>query len=126
MDGHAKESDDPASAQAVEALLKKAVTIDPKLGQAHLQLGILYSERNDYAQAIGAYQKAIEVTPQLSEAHYRLGVAYQRTGDQAKAQQEFLTHQQVEKTEAASVERQRREVQQFLIVLKEQPPTPQK
>jgi hypothetical protein len=55
-----------------------------------------------------------------------LGVAYQRTGDQAKAQQEFQTHQQVEKTEAAAVERQRREVQQFLIVLKEQPATPQK
>jgi tetratricopeptide (TPR) repeat protein len=123
---HAKESENPAIAQLVEALLRKAVMIDPELGQAHLQLGIVYSERNDYAQAISAYKKAIEVTPQLSEAHYRLGVAYQRTGDQAKAQQEFQTHQQVEKTEAAAVERQRREVQQFLIVLKEQPATPQK
>jgi len=123
---HAKESENPAIAQPVEALLRKAVMIDPELGQAHLQLGIVYSERNDYAQAISAYKKAIEVTPQLSEAHYRLGVAYQRTGDQAKAQQEFQTHQQVEKTEAAAVERQRREVQQFLIVLKEQPATPQK
>jgi tetratricopeptide (TPR) repeat protein len=121
----AKESGD-SSITPVESLLKKAVLIDPKLSQAYMQLGNLYSGRNDYAQAIGNYQKAIEVNPQLTEAHYRLGVAYQRVGDQVKARQEFQAHQQAEKNEAATVERQRREVQQFLIVLKDQPATPQK
>ena len=117
----AKESGDSAISQPAEALLKKALTIDPKLGQAHLQLGILYYGEGEFEQAIRVYQKAIEVNPQLSEAHYRLGVAYQRTGNPAKAQQEFQTQQQVEKTEAAAVERQRKEVQQFLIVLKDHP-----
>ncbi len=117
----AKESGDSAISQPVEALLRRSVTIDPQLGQAYLQLGILYFGKGDYEQAIHAYQKTIEVSPQLSEAHYRLGVAYQRMGDQAKAQQEFQTHQQVEKTEAAAVERQRKEVKQFLIVLKNHP-----
>ena len=122
----ANESGDAATAQPVEELLKKAVTIDPQLGQAHLQLGILYYGRHDYERAIQAYQKAIEASPQLSEAHYRLGVAYQRIGDQAKARQEFQAHQQIEKTETAAIERQRREVQQFLIVLKNHPAaTPQ-
>ena len=122
----AKESGDPAIAQPAELLLKESLAIDPKLGQAYLQLGNLYSGRNDYAQAISAYQKAIEVSPELSEPHYRLGVAYQRIGDQPKAQQEFQAHQQVEKNEAAVVERQRREVQQFLIVLKDQQAPAQK
>ena len=117
----AKESGDLAISQPAVALLEKAVTIDPKLGQAHMQLGILYYGRGQYEQAIHAYQKAVEGSPQLSEAHYRLGVAYKRMGDPAKAQQEFQTQQQVEKTEAAAVERQRREVQQFLIVLKNHP-----
>ena len=121
-----KDSGDPAIAQPAESLLKKALVIDPKLGQAYLQLGTLSFGRNDYPQAISNYQKAIEVSPELSQAHYRLGVAYQRTGDQVKAQQEFQAHQQVEKNETAEVERQRREVQQFLIVLKDQPATPQK
>ena len=117
----AKESGDPAISQSAEALLKKAVAIDPKLGQAYLELGILYYGKSEYELAIQTYQKAIEASPQLSEPHYRLGVAYQRAGDQAKAKQEFQIHQQVEKAEAAAAERQRKEVQQFLIVLKDHP-----
>ena len=41
----------------VESLLLKAVRLDPKLGAAHLQLGILYAQRADFARAISAYQK---------------------------------------------------------------------
>jgi tetratricopeptide (TPR) repeat protein len=122
----AKESDNSAIGQPAEALLEKAVTIDPKLAEAYLQLGILYFERGDYAAAIRAYQNAIEVSPKLGSAHYRLALAYKRVGEDAKAQQEFQMHQQIEKTEAADVERQRREMQQFLIVLKDQPPSTQK
>jgi Flp pilus assembly protein TadD len=119
----AKESGDPAIGKPAEALLEKAATINPKLGEAHLQLGILYFTRGDNAAAIRAYQKAIEVSPKLGAAHYRLALAYKRAGEDAKAQQEFQTHQQIEKTEAADVERQRREIQQFLVVLKDQPPS---
>jgi tetratricopeptide (TPR) repeat protein len=119
----AKESGNPAIGNPAEALLEKAVAIDPKLGEAHLQLGILYFERGDYAAAIRAYQEAIKVSPKLGSAHYRLALAYKRVGEDAKAQQEFQAHQQIEKTEAADVERQRREMQQFLIVLKDQLPS---
>ena len=104
-----------------EALLEKAVTIDPKLGEAYLQLGILYSERGDFGQAIRAYKKAIEVSPHLGEAHYRLSVTYKRIGEEAKANQESQAYEQVEKTEATAIERQRRELRQFLIILKDQP-----
>src|SRR5882762_8379734 len=48
----------------VESLLQKAVHLDPKLGAAYLQLGILYSQRADFSRAISAYQKAIAVTPE--------------------------------------------------------------
>ena len=111
-----------AISQQAEALLEKAVTIDPKLGEAFLQLGDLYFERKDFEQAIGAYEKAIEVKPDLGEAHYQLGLAYKRKGEEAKAHQEFRAYEQAEKTEAA--ERQRRAVRQFLIVLQNQSPPP--
>jgi len=122
----AKETGDVAVAQPAEGLLKEAVTIDPNLAEGYLQLGILYAGRDSYKEAIGAYQKAIDLNPQLADAHYRLGVAYQRTGHQAEAQREFQAHQQVQKSEAAAVERQRNEVQQFLIVLRDQPAAKQK
>jgi tetratricopeptide (TPR) repeat protein len=116
----ARESENSAGLQQAEALLEKAVTIDPRLDEAYLQLGILYSARGDFEQAIRTYKKTIEVNPRLGEAHYRLGVAYKRIGEESKAQQEFELYEQTEKTEAAAVERQRRELRQFVIILKDQ------
>ncbi len=110
--------------QQVETLLTKAVTIDPKCGDAYLQLGILYFSQHHPEKAIGFYAKAIEADPQLGEAHYRLGVAYDRIGLPEKAQQEFQLHDEIEKLQAAAVERQRREVKQFLVVLEGQPGIP--
>jgi tetratricopeptide (TPR) repeat protein len=110
--------------QQVETLLAKAVAIDPMCGDAYLQLGILSSSQRNFEKAIGFYGKAIEVDPQLGEAHYRLGVAYDRIGSPEKAKQEFQLHDEIEKLQAAAVERQRREVKQFLVVLEGQPATP--
>jgi tetratricopeptide (TPR) repeat protein len=118
---------DSLAVQQVETLLTKAVKIDRNCIDAYLQLGILYSSQHNYEKAIGFYTKAIELDPQLGEAHYRLGVAYDRTGEPTKAKAEFILHDEIEKQNAAAVERQRREIKQFLVVLQEQPthPTPQ-
>jgi tetratricopeptide (TPR) repeat protein len=114
-------SDNSSGLQQAEGLLKKAVAIDPKFGEAHLQLGILHSGSSGSDQAIRDYKKAIEVSPQLSEPHYRLGLAYRRRGEESKAEQEFQVYEQMEKAETAAVESQRRELRQFMIILKDQP-----
>jgi tetratricopeptide (TPR) repeat protein len=115
--------DDKIMAQA-EDLLTKAVTIDPKCADAYLQLGILSFSRRNFEQAIGFYTKAIEANPELDEAHYRLGVAYDRTGQPEKAKLEFQLHDEIKKREADEVERQRREVKQFLVVAPGKPGYP--
>jgi tetratricopeptide (TPR) repeat protein len=111
--------------QQAVTLLEKAVAIDPKLGEAYVQLGNVYSDQGDSAKAMEAYQKATEASPNLGEAHYRLSLAYKRAGNQERAHQEFQAYEQIEKTEAAEVERQRRELRQFLIILKGQLGSPQ-
>jgi tetratricopeptide (TPR) repeat protein len=119
-----KRQHEPADQRAlrqVESFLEKAVTIDPKLDEAYLQLGIFYAAQGNFEKAISAYQKALAINSHLGEAHYRLAVAYQRSGEESKAQQQFKLHDDAEKTEAAAVERQRHEIRQFLIVLKDQP-----
>ncbi|MGB6596256.1 MAG: tetratricopeptide repeat protein [Candidatus Acidiferrum sp.] len=118
-----KGSDNPAEVKKVESLLEKAVTIDPKCDEAYLQLGVVHSMHGDLEVAIGDYEKAIEVNPNLGEAHRQLGLAYQRRGEKAKAQQEFEDYEQAEKMETAETERQQKERQQFLIILKKQPTT---
>ncbi len=111
------QSIDPGTLQRVEELLTKAVTIDPQCSEAYLQLGVLESTRRDYAKAIGYYIKAIQANPELSDAHYRLGVAYDRVGDKEKAKKEFQLHEDIDKQQAALVDKQRREVKQFLVVV---------
>jgi tetratricopeptide (TPR) repeat protein len=116
-----KGSENPVDLKEVKTLLEKSLAIDPKLDEAYLQLGVVYFAQTDFEQAIRNYKKAIEINPQLGEAHRQLGLAYQRTGEKVKAQEEFQAYEQAEKEEAAEIERQRRELRQFLIILKDQP-----
>jgi tetratricopeptide (TPR) repeat protein len=119
----ARESENAEAVKQAEALLEEAVKIDPNLGEAYVQLGILFSERNDLQHAVAAYQKALEVNPHLGEAHYRLSLAFKRMGEESKAAQELQAYKRVEKTEAAAVEQQRKQLRQFLVILKDQPAT---
>ena len=120
-----RDSENSSALQQAEALLQKAVTADPKLDEAYVQLGVLYSARGNFPRAISVYKKAIEVNPQSGEAHYRLALAYKRTGEDAKSEQELQLYKQADKTEAAAIEQQRREIRQFLIILQDQPQRPQ-
>ena len=58
----------------------------------------------------------------MTEAHYRLGIAYDRLGEKDKAADEFRLHDELEKEQAAVVNRQRKEVKQFLVQVGEPAP----
>ena len=113
-------SENPDALGRVEALLRKSLAIDPKLDLAYLQLGNLYFARGSFQEALSAYQSAVAVNAAGSEAHYRLGLTYKRIGEEAKAQREFEEYKQLDKSEAATVDRQRRELRQFIFVLRDQ------
>jgi len=116
-----EQAPDPALKLQAEALFSRAVADDAKCGDAYLQLGILSYAKRDVAKAVDYYTKAIEANGQLGEAHYRLGVAYDRLGESEKAKQEFQIHTEIERQQAEAVERQRREVKQFQVVMQGQP-----
>ncbi|HEY3741227.1 MAG TPA: carboxypeptidase regulatory-like domain-containing protein [Bryobacteraceae bacterium] len=101
-----------------EAVLEKAVRIDPTLADAFLQLGILHSARGDFSGAIGDYQKAVAAGTEDEQVHYRLAQAYQRTGEAAKAREEFAVYERLTKTAADEAERERRRIQQFVFDLR--------
>jgi tetratricopeptide (TPR) repeat protein len=117
-----KGSENRDDLKQIEALLEKSLAIDPELDEAYLQLGVLHFAQGDFEQAVGDYKKAIDANPRLGEAHRELGLAFQRMGQREQAGQEFQAYKQIEKTEAAENERQRRELTQFLIILKGRPP----
>lgn len=110
---------DDADSAHIAVLLNKAVELDPTLGAAYLQLGVFYAQRGDYGQAILAYQKAITASPELEEAHFRLAQAYKRTGDVERARQERQLHEQLAKQVKERAERERAEIQEFVVTLRD-------
>lgn len=111
---------DSHTMERVQELLSRAVTLDPNCASAHLELGNLSAGNKQWEQSIDHYLNAIHADPQLNEAHYRLGVAYQRVGNQARATEQFQLHDTIARDQAAEIQRQRKEVKQFLIVLPDQ------
>ncbi len=81
-----------AAPPEVEAHLKKAIALDPRLAKAHFQLGVLCGDEGRYPEAIAALEEAVRLEPSMAQGHYRLGQAYRRTGREdlaAKALEAF-------------------------------------
>ncbi len=112
--------DSPAALAHIEALLQKAAATDPHFDLANLQLGNIYFAQGALPEALSAYQTAVATNPSNSDAHYRLGLSYKRLGQETNAEREFREYKRLDETETARIDRQRREVRQFLFVLKDQ------
>jgi tetratricopeptide (TPR) repeat protein len=102
----------------IESELKRAIEIDPQLGGAYLELGILYSQRKDNQGAIWAFQKAIEITPLPAEAHYRLGQVYGRMGETEKSSKEIALFKEISEQKNSEAERERHKIEQFVYTLR--------
>jgi tetratricopeptide (TPR) repeat protein len=62
------------------AALLRAIALDPKLSEAHLNLGTLLLDRDPPA-AVAPLRKAVELLPAQSRPRYLLGLALERTDD---------------------------------------------
>jgi len=72
--------EDPASqCEAIEAY-QATLELDPSHAAAHINLGTLYYNRQDYAQAEEHYRHAVEADPRYALAHFDLGNVLDETG----------------------------------------------
>ena len=67
---------------------ERCVTLDPKMPEAQLNLGILLLE-NRPADAVAPLRKAVELLPSQSRPRYLLGLAQERSGDLSGAAESF-------------------------------------
>ena len=51
----------------------EASTLNPRDGDAHYQLGLIYQQRRNYSEAIPRFERAIEIDPGDPDPHYQLG-----------------------------------------------------
>lgn len=64
-------------------------TVNPKDADAHLQLGLIYLQRNWEVKALEHLNKAVEIDPNEIDANYELGKIARRKGELQKALNHF-------------------------------------
>ena len=104
----------------VESLLKKAVLLDNRYADGYVQLGILEADRRNFPEAIRDFQHAVTLQPNLTLAHYHLSQAYRRTGQKDRANRELEIFGQLRKQDQLETEKERSEVRQFVVNMKDQ------
>lgn len=120
-----KAGEGEARRKQAEALLEQAVRIDPKFAEAYLQLGVLQSQRGQWESAKASYERAAAANAEFPDPHFRLAQVYKHTGDAQRAAAELETFERLKQSDAAAVEQRRREIRQFIVVLREpSPPAP--
>jgi tetratricopeptide (TPR) repeat protein len=99
----------------VEALFRRSLELDPRLPDAHLQLGILYHDQRREQEAVAEFQAAIRLNPDDPEAHYHLAQAYLRAGDRERGQEELRLYQKLRQSQADETEKQSRQIQRLVV-----------
>jgi len=66
----------------------EAATLNPADASAHYNLGLIYQQRGQFAEAKTCFQRAIEIDPRELDAHYQLGRIAREEGRLADA----ITH----------------------------------
>ena len=83
--------EDPRSQLEAIAAYKKVLELELTHAPAHINLGTLFYNRQDYAQAEAHYRKAVEVDPRYALAYFDLGNVLDETGRVAEAIKAYKT-----------------------------------
>jgi tetratricopeptide (TPR) repeat protein len=97
--GVALEEDPRNQLQAIAAY-ERVIELDPDHAAAHINLGTLYYNRQDYRAAEEHYREALRIDPRYALAHFDLGNVLDETGRVSEAVQSYLTALQLAPTYA--------------------------
>ena len=97
--GVALEEDPRNQLQAIAAY-ERVLELDPEHAAAHINLGTLYYNRQDYKAAEQHYQEALRIDPKYALAHFDLGNVLDETGRVTEAIKAYLAALQLAPTYA--------------------------
>jgi tetratricopeptide (TPR) repeat protein len=84
-----------------EKHLREALSFDPRLPQAHYQLGRVLEKQGSYQAAVLSLNQAIALDPAYPEPHYLLGRIYHRLGEDQLSKKEIGRFQELKKASEA-------------------------
>jgi tetratricopeptide (TPR) repeat protein len=85
--------------------LRKAIRLNPRIAEAHIELGTILEAEKDFPAAILAFRRAAVLAPKNPIPHYRLSRLYARTGDSERAEAERALHEKLSAEEKAELDR---------------------
>jgi tetratricopeptide (TPR) repeat protein len=94
------EGESAADFAKIEALLNKAISVDPSSYEEHFQLGVLYQDQQRYPEAIREFTRTISLRPDFNQAHYRLVLLYGRTHQKQLADEQLAILKQLKQEDA--------------------------
>jgi tetratricopeptide (TPR) repeat protein len=77
--------ENPSTQNEAIAIYRKVLDMDPQHAAAHINLGTLYYNRQEYALAEKHYRSAIQLDPRYALAYFDLGNVLDETGRVAEA-----------------------------------------
>jgi tetratricopeptide (TPR) repeat protein len=83
--------DDPRSQLQAIAAYERVLQLDPEHAAAHINLGTLYYNRQDYRAAEDHYREALRIDGRYALAHFDLGNVLDETGRINDAVESYLT-----------------------------------
>jgi tetratricopeptide (TPR) repeat protein len=92
--------EDPANQSLAIAAYQRVLELDPQHAAAHINIGTLYYNRQEYSLAEKHYRKAIEVDKRYALAYFDLGNVLDETGRVNEAIQTYTTALQLAPTYA--------------------------
>jgi tetratricopeptide (TPR) repeat protein len=92
--------DDPSNQPQAIALYERVLDLDPDHAAAHINLGTLHYNRQDYGAAERHYRSAIEIDARYALAYFDLGNVLDETGRVSEAIKTYATALQLAPTYA--------------------------
>jgi len=81
--------EDPGNQLQAIAAYERVLQLDPHHAAAHINLGTLYYNRQDYRTAEEHYRQALRIDPRYALAHFDLGNVLDETGRVAEAVESY-------------------------------------
>jgi Tfp pilus assembly protein PilF len=99
-------------------LLRRAVELDSRFGEAYLELGKLQFAAGDYYGALERFERAAALNPALPQAWYEMGRTYAKLGQPERAREAWDQHADRQKQLEADAARREKQILRFVYTLK--------
>jgi len=98
-----------------ERALETAVRLNPKLADAHQELGSLFAARKQNEKALAEFQEVVKLDPNSVAGQYRLGQAYRNLGRFEQAREVLARYAELARTRNEKVTQNSQAVRKFII-----------